>query len=374
MTKRFEDKPMTNDRPMPSSAASRRLFLAGAGALGLGAPASLVASGVFARPAAQLPADLLDPPICRAAVEAPAAAGALKKITFAWNATAACLPTITSAKEKGFFERHGLDVDLLNYSGSTDQLLETLATGKADAAVGMALRWLKPLEQGFDVKIVAGIHGGCMRLLAPTSSGITDLKDLKGKSIAVSDMNSPAKNFFAILLKKAGLDPDSDVTYKIYPGPLLRAAVEKGEADALADGDPNTYIWQKDKKFIEIATNLSGEYATRTCCIIGVSGRLIREDKKTASAIARAILEAADFTAHHPAESAATLAPFVTNVTPDELTALAHYHTHHDHPTGDALKKQLALYAEDLKLVSVLKPSTDPAKYAERIFADVLSI
>ncbi len=72
---------------------------------------------------------------------------------------------VTVAKDKGFFEKHGLDVELVNYSGSTDQLLETLATGKADAAIGMALRWLKPLEQGFDVKIVAGGHGGCFVFL-----------------------------------------------------------------------------------------------------------------------------------------------------------------------------------------------------------------
>ena len=40
---------------------------------------------------------------------------------------------------------------------------------------------------------------------------------------------------------------------------------------------------------------------------------------------------------------------------------------------GEDLKKELALYAEELKLVSVFKPSTDTAKYAERIYADVLS-
>ena len=57
----------------------------------------------------------------------------------------------------------------------------------------------------------------------------------------------------------------------------------------------------------------------------------------------------------------------------EELAALARYHTHHEHPIGADLKRQLALYAEDLKLVRVMKPSTDPAKYADRIFADVLS-
>jgi len=358
----------------PKQLGTRRLFLAGAGALGLAAPASVVAGRVLARPGTNLPQDFLNAPICRVAAELPApASGPLKKVSFAWNATAACLPTITAAKDKGFFAKHGLDVDLINYSGSTDQLLETLAIGKADAAVGMALRWLKPLEQGFDVKIVASLHGGCMRLLVPAASGITDLRSLKGKSIAVSDMNSPAKNFFAILLKKAGVDPDQDVDYKIYPAPLLRAAVEKGEAHACADGDPNTYVWLKDGKFTELASNLTGEYAHRTCCIIGVSGRLIREDRKTAAGIARALVEASEYTVHHPAESAATLAPFITNVSVEELAALARYHTHHEHPIGADLKRQLALYAEDLKLVRVMKPSTDPAKYADRIFADVLS-
>src|SRR5580704_18381636 len=86
---------------------------------------------------------------CRAAATGDAVpTGGLKKVTFAWNAGAPCLLAVTVAKDKGFFKKHGLDVDLVNYAGSTDQLLETLATGKADAAVGMALRWLKPMEQG----------------------------------------------------------------------------------------------------------------------------------------------------------------------------------------------------------------------------------
>ena len=66
----------------------------------------------------------------------------------------------------------------------------------------MALRWLKPLEQGFDVKLTAGTHGGCMRLLAAADGPVTDLVSLKGKTIATGDMASPAKNFFSIMLAK----------------------------------------------------------------------------------------------------------------------------------------------------------------------------
>lgn len=99
-------------------------------------------------------------------------------------------------------------------------MLEAIATGKSDAGVGMALRWIKPLDQGFDVKLTAGIHGGCMRLLATRRSGIVDLQGLKGRTVGVSDMGSPAKNFFAITPKKIGIDPDADVRWRQYPANL----------------------------------------------------------------------------------------------------------------------------------------------------------
>jgi NitT/TauT family transport system substrate-binding protein len=366
----------TDDHREAGRLPSRRTLLAGTGALGVTLPLSLAAANrVFATPATPLPLDIDNLPICRTGAESSVAAagGPLKKITFAWNATAACLVGVTVAKDKGFFEKHGLDVELINYSGSTDQLLETLATGKADAAIGMALRWLKPLEQGFDVKIIAGGHGGCLRLLAPSSAGITNLSGFKGKTIAVSDMNAPEKHFFSILLKKQGLDPDKDVDFRIFPGPLLRTAVEKGEAHALAASDPNTYIWLRDGSFTEVASNLAGEYADRSCCIIGVRGSLLRENKDTVAAIANAYIEAAEFIVNHPREAAATLAPFAKNVSVEDLADLARYHTHHQHPVGADLKRQLALYADELKLISVIKPSTNTAKFADRIYADVVS-
>ena len=233
---------------------SRRGLLAGAGAFGFSAPFAFAAVADSQALARRFPRARPNSAICRVVDTGPAVTGPLKKINFAWNAGASCLIGVTVAKEKGFFSPSMASTSIsVNFSGSTDQLLETLATGKSDAAVGMALRWLKPLEQGFDVKIVGSTHGGCLRLLAPVLSGIKDLTDLKGKTIAVSDMNSPGKNFFSVRLKKAGIDPATEVDFRQFPGPLLRAAVEKGEAHALADNDPITYLWIKDGQFAEVS-------------------------------------------------------------------------------------------------------------------------
>lgn len=319
------------------------------------------------------PSAPFDPgPICSPAA-AGAATGPLKPIKLAWNATAVCTAAAPVAKETGIFAKHGLDVEFVNFGGSTEALLEAIATGKADAGIGMALRWLKPLEQGFDVKITAGLHGGCLRLLGSKSAGVTDVASLKGKTIAISDHASPAKNFFGLLLAKAGIDPETGVEWRPYPADLLSLAVEKGEAQALADADPRTWLWLKDTRLTEVATNLSGEYATRTCCVVAVRGSLIRDDRAAAGALTQAILEAGHRVHEEPEVAARAFSGYGGKGSVEELTAMLKSQTHGDRPVGGDLKQQLVLYGEELKLVKVLKRTTDTAKFAERIYADVLS-
>src|SRR6201992_3638862 len=180
----------------------RKLLQAGAAAA-LAMPLGVF--GAKALPIATPKIDFSEFPICRTSSEAPVLTGVPRKLKFSWNAGAVCNVPLPVAIDQGFFQRQNLDVELINYSGSTDQLLEAIATGKADAGVGMALRWLKPLEQGFDVKLTSVLHGGCIRLLTAKNSGVGRVNDLKGKVVAVSDMASPAKNFFSIVLKQQGL-------------------------------------------------------------------------------------------------------------------------------------------------------------------------
>jgi NitT/TauT family transport system substrate-binding protein len=303
----------------------------------------------------------------------PASAAALKPLKLAWNTGAVCGAPVAVAKQHGLFEKHGLDVEFINYAGTTEQLLEAIATGKADVGHGMALRWLKPLEQGFDVRIVAGVHGGCMRLLGAKAGGVTGLTTLKGKIIAVADQSSPARHFFSILLAREGVDPVKDVEWRVYPGDLLAAAVEKGEAQAVAHWDPVTFKFLKTGNFVEIASNLSGEYRNRVCCVLGVRGSLLRDDKAAAAALVRAVFEAQDFTAHNPVEAAKAYQPYAPKTSVEDLAAQLASHTHHHHPVGADVKREIALYAQELKDIQVFKPSTDPAKFADRVYADVLA-
>jgi NitT/TauT family transport system substrate-binding protein len=351
---------------------SRRTVLGLAGLFGIATPVASIgaARALTAMKTGPLPDES---PVCRTAMVGERQSGPPRAITLAWNASSVCTVAAAVAKERGVFAKHNLDVDFINFGGSTEQLLEAIATGKADAGIGMALRWLKPLEQGFDVRITAGVHGGCIRFLGSKAAGINNLDSLRGKTIAISDQASPAKNFCSIALAKNGIDPVRDVDWRQYPIDLLALAVEKGEAQALADNDPRTYLWLKNGNLNEVLTNLSGEFADRICCVLAVRGSLIRGEAATASALTRSILEAGDIVARHPADAAAIYSGYGGKGPLDDLAAMLASHTHHNHPVGAALKRQISLYAEELKQVNVLKRTTDSARFAERVYADVLS-
>lgn len=366
---------MNNENKRGGSSLHRRHLLQAGLAAAFAAPLSALGAQAFAPQPIGSGIDFSEFPLCRTASDAPALTGAPRKLKLSWNAGAVCLAPLPVAIEHGFFQKQNLDVELVNYSGSTDQLLEAIATGKSDAGLGMALRWLKPLEQGFDVKIAAGTHGGCMRVLTRTDSGVARLADLKGKTVAVGDLAGPDKNFFSIQLAKLGIDPVKDVDWRAYPGNLLNVAIEKGEVQAFLSSDPLAYLWLKDSQYKEVASNLDGEYRDKSCCIVGVRGSLVREEPQVARAITQALLDAAMFTSQNLTVAAKSFQPYAPKAaTLADIEGMVRYHTHHHHPVGEVLKRELKAYADDLKSVQVFKQGTDTAKFAERIYVDIFAV
>ncbi len=335
---------------------SRRTLLRSAGIAGIGLSAGGLALGSGARPLAQTVG--AKPP--------------LRRLTVAWSQSSACHAPLAFGQRTGIFARHGLEIELVNFSASHTELLTLIATGKADAGIGLLQGWLKPLEQGFDVKLVAGTHGGCLRLLAP-AGGITRVEELKGKAIAVAALTSPAKEAFVVTLARAGLDPERDVTWKVFPGDLLSLALSKGEAQAIAHYDPEAYRFRKEG-LVEIASNQTGLYEKRTCCVVGATGALLKSDKAVVRALVEAVAEVHQYTADHPEEIARHyLDTFKPKIGFDDLREQLASLAYHHHPIGAALQRELVAAIEDLKLVKVLRASTDPQAFARQISADVFA-
>ena len=129
------------------TAPTRRGVLRAAGIAGAALPFGILSPRVSAtsRPAASLD-PVTAPPICHAAVAVPLTVvpGQRRSLRLTWNASAICTVGVPVADQRGLFAKHNLKVELINFGGSTDQLLEAIATGKADAGVGMALKAKNP--------------------------------------------------------------------------------------------------------------------------------------------------------------------------------------------------------------------------------------
>jgi NitT/TauT family transport system substrate-binding protein len=341
-----------NDISKPTS-ISRRTALKAAGAVGVAASTAMLGSKVFT----------------------PAIAGAAPKIRLAWTEVAACHSPLGFGVAKGLYAKHNLDVELFYQGASGQTLIQALATGKADAGAGLVGDWLKPLEQGFDVKLFVGSHGGCQRLLASKASGITDIAGVKGKTIATYGIGAPPQVAFQVTLAKAGIDPETDVTWKAVPFDLVGETVNRGDADLAAHLDP--WAWSIEKKFgfTKIADTQTGVYKNHTCCVLGANGPFLQANKDALRRLAEANIEVHEYTANHPDEVAQW---YFDNLKPPglsvaDLTEILGTLVYHDHPIGQALVDQIRITSEDLKLVKVLDPTTDPKAFAERITVNLLA-
>lgn len=352
---------------------SRRTLVGAAAALGFAAPFGVL-QAARAFPGFRSDASTLDESlICRVSDTSTDPKGAPRKIRFAYNGTGICTASIPVALHRGYFAKHNLDVEFLQLAGTTDQMLQALATDKADAGSSMLLSWLKPLEQGIDVKLTTGLHGGCTRLFVTKASGITDLAQLKGRTIGVSSISGSPRNFFAILLSDSGVNPETDVQWREFPADLLQTALQRNEIQAIADADPTAWLTQHRSKgeLVEIASNLSGDYANLSCCTLGVRTSLWTSDPATVTALTNAVRDAAIHVASNPDDAAEIFSQYTPKVSVADLATMLRSHTHSHHPAGDTLRREVIKITSDLKRASIIKPSTDPVKLANRVVVDI---
>ncbi|MBV8613160.1 MAG: ABC transporter substrate-binding protein, partial [Acetobacteraceae bacterium] len=142
---------------------------------------------------------------------------------------------------------------------------------------------------------------------------------------------------------------------------------------AVSSIDPLASMLRDRDRLGEVTNNLSDEFADRLCCVLGIRGSLIRDERPVAAAITAALLEAQEWVAANPDGAAAIFAPYTKVASAPQLAAMLRSHTHHHHPVNGAFKQEVALYAQELKQAAVLKPGTDPAKFADRVCVDVLA-
>ena len=134
------------------------------------------------------------------------------------------------AKEMGFFQKHGLDVELIAPSNPNDPP-KLVAAGKADIAVSYQHQHQMQIDQGLPLVRIATLVATPLNSLVVLDNGkINSIKDLKGKTIGYS-VGGFETALLNVMLAKEGLSLADvklvNVNFSLSP------ALFTGQADAV---------------------------------------------------------------------------------------------------------------------------------------------
>ena len=277
-----------------------------------------------------------------------------------------CEAPIFTAVEKGFFKEEGLDVSLVKCEWANYK--DVLALGGFDITHHLVMYFLKPVEQGLDVKFTGGIHRGCLRVQTLTKSPIQTVKDLKGKKIGVPGMGTPPFIFANRVLGANGLDPGKDVQWLVFPAGELGLALDKGDVDAVADSEPIGTLLTADGKVKNVADQAQdAPYKDEYCCAVLANGKFLAKNPKAAAAATRALLKAARWVETNPAAAARMSVEKKYLASNPELNTVAISHLRYV-PSVSGAEAAVKSAAAEMKSAGMLASSTDVNDLAKRAF------
>jgi len=279
---------------------------------------------------------------------------------------AACGAPAYVAYEKGYLADEGFDAELVEGTFETEKT--ALATGEYTVTNG-DFQWFTSIQSGLDLRVIGGLHKGCLKLLVPKDSPIKSGADLKGKRIGVDEIGGTPMAITTLVLANADLDPQKDVTWIVYPDDQFPAAIKKGEIDAFAAWDPFGAIFIRDQGFKALTDTITDPlFAGRSCCFLFAAGKKIKEDPARVAAIARAYKRADDFIGAHPDETAKIEVDYGYVGTKDYklVESLIRDYVY----TTDKAKDDISYFTTQFKKTGFLKKNTDADAFTKQVYWD----
>lgn len=199
-----------------------------------------------------------------AAVPATFAQAASEKTSLSLPATTVTFMPVYIAKELGYWDKLGLDVQIHNIAGmgTTNAML----AGSVDFAVQSGPSLLRGNMRGQKMQGVALMASGVAFELDVTKkvAGKLTMKSpfkqriaaLKGKTVSVDSPKTVVEGFLRYIASKGGLDPDRDFTMSYMQPPSAIAGLVGGSLDAAILNFPWTNGAQRQGA-VRLASGLS---------------------------------------------------------------------------------------------------------------------
>ena len=188
--------------------------------------------------------------------------------------------------------------------------MERLLHGDVDAATGSETQALLNSVAEPGIRIILTLAEARYRIVARRSAGIRRVEDLRGKKVAAT-VNTSSLYFLREMLRKAGMQLDTDARFVNMEGPDMPAALKRGDVDAIAMWEPHA------QNSLEALGNdavvLQNPSVYRERFNLNTTTKALRDPEKRRALVevVRAALRASERIRSQPVQARGMLAPFI---------------------------------------------------------------
>ena len=180
---------------------------------------------------------------------------------------------------------------------------ELVARGDCHFANTFAGTLVSHMDNGLPITGLSGVHSGCYELFA--HEPFRTIGELRGKRVAIQDLNSDGYYYMAIMAAHIGLDPRRDFEWVTSPGGNPMEVFAERQADAFLAFPPEPQeLRDRNIGHVIVSTIQDKPWSQYLCCVLFGSQQFVRDHPIATKRYLRAILKSADYCADQP-ESAA---------------------------------------------------------------------
>ena len=164
---------------------------------------------------------------------------------------------------------------------------------------------VRPIANGAPIKVLAGMHVGCLELFANDS--VRSVADLKGKKIGVDNLAGVPHLMLIAIVASVGLDPQKDIEWVTAPDFNPVGLFTEGKIDAFLAGPPVPQEMRAQKLgHVILNTTLDKPWSQYYCCMMSTTTAFAEKNPVATKRILRAVMKSVDFCVSEPEQAART--------------------------------------------------------------------
>ena len=188
------------------------------------------------------------------------------------------------------------DVRYVEPDKSVDQSV-WIARGETDFSVNFPPNQIASIDAGVPIKVLTGLHSGCLELIAKES--IRSVTDLRGKRVGVDGFNNSRHVWLTLMAAYVGLDPVNDIRWVLTKKPT--ELFIEGKIDAFLGTPPQPQELRARKIGHTILDNaVDRPWSDYFCCMISATADYVNKYPVATKRILRSIVKSADLCAADP--------------------------------------------------------------------------